>query len=61
MFLPLVLRHTLMAARVTGSLAAGLALAVAVGVAAGLGGYTFVYAKGASYLTNDPPPAPTAT
>ena len=24
------------------------------GVAAGLGGYTFVYAKGYSYLTNDP-------
>lgn len=24
------------------------------GIAAGLGGYTFVYAKGASYLTNDP-------
>jgi len=30
-------------------LAAGL-----VGVAAGLGAYTFVYAKGASYLTTDP-------
>ncbi len=29
-------------------------LAVAVGVAAGIGGYTFVYARGASYLTNDP-------
>jgi cytochrome c nitrite reductase small subunit len=28
--------------------------AVAAGLAAGLGGYTFVYAKGASYLTNDP-------
>ena len=26
----------------------------AVGIAAGLGGFTFVYAKGASYLTNDP-------
>jgi cytochrome c nitrite reductase small subunit len=24
------------------------------GVAAGIGGYTFVYARGASYLTNDP-------
>jgi cytochrome c nitrite reductase small subunit len=24
------------------------------GVAAGLGGYTFIYAEGASYLTNDP-------
>jgi cytochrome c nitrite reductase small subunit len=28
--------------------------AVLIGVAAGLGGYTFVYAKGASYLTTDP-------
>jgi len=32
---------------------AGIA-AVAIGAAAGIGGYTFVYAKGASYLTNDP-------
>ncbi|WP_437757812.1 cytochrome c nitrite reductase small subunit [Sorangium sp. So ce1389] len=31
-----------------------LALCVALGAAAGLGGYTFVYAKGASYLQNDP-------
>jgi cytochrome c nitrite reductase small subunit len=31
-----------------------LVLAVTIGVAAGLGGYTFVYARGASYLTNDP-------
>jgi cytochrome c nitrite reductase small subunit len=30
-----------------------VALAVAIGLAAGLGGYTFVYARGASYLTND--------
>jgi cytochrome c nitrite reductase small subunit len=30
------------------------ALAAVVGVALGIGGYTFVYAKGASYLTNDP-------
>ena len=30
-----------------------LALAVALGLAAGVGGYTFLYAKGASYLTND--------
>jgi cytochrome c nitrite reductase small subunit len=30
------------------------AAAVAVGLAAGLGMYTFVYAKGHSYLTNDP-------
>ncbi len=29
-------------------------LAVAAGLAVGLGGYTFIYAKGASYLTNDP-------
>jgi cytochrome c nitrite reductase small subunit len=33
---------------------AGVALAVSLGVAAGVGGFTFVYAKGASYLTNDP-------
>jgi cytochrome c nitrite reductase small subunit len=26
----------------------------AMGLAAGLGGYTFMYAKGGSYLTNDP-------
>jgi cytochrome c nitrite reductase small subunit len=31
-----------------------LALALAVGIAAGLGAYTFLYAKGYSYLTNDP-------
>ncbi|WP_434046147.1 MULTISPECIES: cytochrome c nitrite reductase small subunit [Sorangium] len=31
-----------------------LVLCVAIGAAAGLGGYTFVYAKGASYLQNDP-------
>lgn len=29
-------------------------VAVLVGVAAGLGGYTFIYARGYSYLTNDP-------
>jgi cytochrome c nitrite reductase small subunit len=29
-------------------------LALAVGLAAGVGSYTFVYARGASYLTNDP-------
>jgi cytochrome c nitrite reductase small subunit len=29
-------------------------IAVVIGVAAGLGGYTFVYARGYSYLTNDP-------
>lgn len=34
--------------------AATLVVALAIGLAAGLGGYTFVYARGASYLTNDP-------
>lgn len=29
-------------------------LGVAVGLAIGIGGFTFVYAKGASYLTDDP-------
>jgi len=29
-------------------------LSIPVGLAAGICGYTFVYAKGASYLTNDP-------
>src|SRR5687767_10264014 len=31
-----------------------LVLAVAVGAAVGVGGYTFIYAKGGSYMTNDP-------
>ena len=31
-----------------------LAAMVAAGVAVGLGAFTFVYAKGASYMTNDP-------
>jgi cytochrome c nitrite reductase small subunit len=31
-----------------------LIVAALVGVAVGVGGYTFVYAKGASYMTNDP-------
>lgn len=31
-----------------------LAAAVLIGVALGLGAFTFVYARGASYLTNDP-------
>jgi cytochrome c nitrite reductase small subunit len=31
-----------------------LILSVAVGAAAGVGGYTFIYAQGASYLTDDP-------
>ncbi|HET7746998.1 MAG TPA: cytochrome c nitrite reductase small subunit [Vicinamibacteria bacterium] len=34
--------------------AALVVLALAMGAAAGLGGYTFVYARGGSYLTNDP-------
>ena len=29
-------------------------MAIALGLAAGIGGYTFVYAKGGSYLTDDP-------
>lgn len=33
---------------------AELLLAVLIGAAAGIGGYTFVYARGASYLTDDP-------
>lgn len=32
----------------------GLVLGAVIGLAAGVAGYTFVYAKGASYLTNDP-------
>src|ERR1044072_2253093 len=38
--------------RLTVLLAVGIALVV--GSAVGLGAYTFVYAKGASYLSNDP-------
>jgi cytochrome c nitrite reductase small subunit len=33
---------------------AALILAIAIGIAAGIGAYTFVYARGASYMTNDP-------
>ena len=33
---------------------AGALVSVVAGIAAGLGGYTFVYARGYSYLTNDP-------
>ncbi len=32
----------------------GLVVGVLLGLAVGVGAYTFVYAKGASYLTNDP-------
>lgn len=35
-------------------LVAGIALAVCIGAAVGVGGFTFVYARGASYLTNAP-------
>lgn len=35
-------------------LVAAIAAGAAFGVALGVGGYTFVYARGASYLTNDP-------
>src|SRR5262245_54579529 len=31
-----------------------IALGVSIGLAVGLGAYTFIYAKGGSYLTNDP-------
>jgi cytochrome c nitrite reductase small subunit len=31
-----------------------IALAVGLGIAAGVGAYTFIYAKGYSYLTNNP-------
>jgi cytochrome c nitrite reductase small subunit len=31
-----------------------IALGIALGLVLGLGAYTFVYAKGASYMTNDP-------
>lgn len=34
--------------------AIAVAAAVALGLALGLGAFTFIYAKGASYLTNDP-------
>jgi cytochrome c nitrite reductase small subunit len=33
---------------------AALVLALLLGIGLGIGAYTFVYAKGASYLTNDP-------
>lgn len=36
------------------TLVKGVVLGSAVGLAVGLGAYTFIYAKGASYLTNDP-------
>ena len=36
------------------SVAKGTVFGAALGLALGVGGYTFIYAKGASYLTNDP-------
>jgi cytochrome c nitrite reductase small subunit len=35
-------------------LAAPVLVAVVIGIAIGVAGFTFVYARGASYLTNDP-------
>jgi cytochrome c nitrite reductase small subunit len=32
----------------------GMLVAVVLGLATGIGGYTFIYAKGGSYLTDDP-------
>jgi cytochrome c nitrite reductase small subunit len=39
---------------VTGAERLLIVVAAAVGLAVGVGAYTFVYAKGAAYLTNDP-------
>ena len=36
------------------AVAGSILLGVTAGLAAGIGGFTFVYAKGGSYLTNDP-------
>ncbi len=36
------------------TIALAVASALALGLAVGIGGYTFSYAKGASYLSNDP-------
>ena len=33
---------------------AGVVIGIALGIVVGLGGYTFLYAKGASYLTGNP-------
>jgi cytochrome c nitrite reductase small subunit len=32
----------------------GVALGLSIGILAGIGGFTFLYARGAAYLTNDP-------
>ncbi|MCH8947735.1 MAG: cytochrome c nitrite reductase small subunit [Acidobacteria bacterium] len=49
-----VTRGTSARMRFPGVAIAGLTLSIAVGLAAGVGGYTFVFARGASYLTDDP-------
>jgi cytochrome c nitrite reductase small subunit len=36
------------------AMVAGVVFGVMAGLAAGIGGYTFIYAKGISYMTNDP-------
>ncbi len=47
-----------MTARATGIrralIAAAILAGLGIGAAAGIGGYTFIYAKGFSYMTNDP-------
>jgi cytochrome c nitrite reductase small subunit len=40
--------------RVSLEVKAALAVSLLIGIVAGVGGFTFVYAKGGSYLTNDP-------
>lgn len=38
----------------TSFVAISIVLATSIGLALGVGGYTFIYARGASYLTDDP-------
>lgn len=40
--------------RIAGATLAGLALSALIGMFLGLGAFTFTYAEGASYLSNDP-------
>jgi len=40
--------------RVTAPTIAGVVLGAAIGLAGGVGAYTFIYARGGSYLTDDP-------
>jgi cytochrome c nitrite reductase small subunit len=40
--------------RVRTHIIAGIAVGIAIGTVMGLGGYTFLYAKGSSYLTDNP-------